>query len=79
VSPPALYGQRLTAGVDIRWLEPTDWRSGAAAKAGIKFGRYALEPQGITLLFEMYEGFAPFGQFFVEDFRYRGITLQFDF
>lgn len=79
VSAPALFGQRLTAGLDIKWLEPANWRSGAAARAGIKFGRYALEPRGLTLLYEMYEGFAPFGQFFVEDFAYRGVTLQFDF
>jgi hypothetical protein len=79
VSAPALFGQRLTAGLDVKWIEQADWRSGAAAKAGIKFGRYALERRGVTLFYEAYEGFAPFGQFFVEDFSYRGITLQFDF
>lgn len=79
VSPPALFGQRLTAGLDVKWLEQTGWSSGAAAKAGIKLGRYALERRGVTLYYEAYEGFAPFGQFFVEDFSYRGVTLQFDF
>jgi hypothetical protein len=79
VSAPALFGQRLTAGLDVKWLEAADWRSGVSVKAGVKFGRYALEPRGITLLVEAYEGFAPFGQFFVEDFRYYGATLQFDF
>jgi Protein of unknown function (DUF1207) len=79
VSAPALLGQRLTAGVDVKWLEPADWRSGVSAKAGIMIGRYALERRGVTLLVEAYEGFAPFGQFFVEDFSYRGVTLQFDF
>jgi hypothetical protein len=79
VSAPALFGQRLTAGLDVKWLEPADWRSGVSAKAGIKVGRHSLERRGVTLLVEAYEGFAPFGQFFVEDFSYRGATLQFDF
>jgi hypothetical protein len=78
VGPPALFGQRLTAGVDVKWLEPADWRSGVSAKAGIKVGRHTLEHRGLTLLLELYEGFAPFGQFFVEDLHYRGAALQFD-
>jgi hypothetical protein len=79
VSPPLLSGQRLTAGLDVKWLEPADWRSGVSAKAGIMLGPYSPERRGITLLVEAYEGLAPFGQFFVEDFRYRGVRLQFDF
>jgi hypothetical protein len=79
VSAPVLLGQRLTAGLDVKWLEPADGRSGVSAKAGIKLGGPAPERGGVTLLVEAYEGFAPFGQFFVEDIRYRGVTLQFDF
>jgi hypothetical protein len=79
VSAPVLLGARLTAGLDVKWLEAADWRSGVSAKAGFKVGRQTLERQGLTLLLEFYEGFAPFGQFFVEDIRYRGLTLQFDF
>jgi len=79
VSPPVLFGQRITAGLDVKWLEPADWRSGVSGKAGIKLGGPAPERGGVTLLLEAYEGFAPFGQFFVEDFKYHGVTLQFDF
>jgi len=64
---------------DVKWLEPADWRSGVSGKAGIKLGGPAPERGGVTLLLEAYEGFAPFGQFFVEDFKYHGVTLQFDF
>jgi hypothetical protein len=78
VSGPVLFGQRLTAGVDVKWLEPADWRSGVSAKAGVKFGRQTLERRGVSLLFAYYDGFAPFGQFFVEDLKYRGLNLQFD-
>jgi len=79
VSPPVLFGQRITAGLDVKWLEPADWRSGVSGKAGIKLGGPSPERGGVTLLLEAYEGFAPFGQFFVQDFTYRGVTLQFDF
>ena len=43
------------------------------------FGRQSLDHRGISLLLEAYDGFAPFGQFFVEDLRYRGVTLQLEF
>src|SRR5262245_24982542 len=79
VSAPVLFGARLTAGLDAKWLEAADWHSGVSAKAGFKVGRQTLERRGLTLLLEFYEGFAPFGQFFVEEIRYRGATLQFDF
>ena len=77
VSAPALFGQRLTAGVDVKWLEQARPHSGVSAKAGLKLGPASVE-RGITLVFELYDGFAPFGQFFLEDFRYRGARLQFD-
>jgi len=79
VSKPALFGQRLTAGVDVKWLGAADWDSGVSLKGGVKLGRHSLERRGVTLLLELYEGFAPFGQFFVEDISYRGVTIQFDF
>ena len=79
IGAPGSFGQRLTAGFDVKWLEPADWHSGVSAKAGMRLGRQSLERRGVTLLVEAYEGFAPFGQFFVEHFSYRGVTLQFDF
>ena len=79
VSRPALSGMRFVAGLDVKWIEQVDWHSGVSAKAGIKIGRHSLERRGLTLLLEAYDGFAPFGQFFVEEWRYRGVSLQFDF
>jgi hypothetical protein len=74
-----LFGQRLIAGVDLKWLEPARPHSALSAKAGVMIGRHSLERRGLTLLVEAYEGFAPFGQFFEQEFRYRGVSLQFDF
>jgi hypothetical protein len=74
-----LFGGRLTGGVDVKWLEQADWRSGVSAKIGLMVGRYSPDRRGLTLFLEAYDGYAPFGQFFVEDVRYSGVTLQFDF
>jgi hypothetical protein len=73
------FGQRLTGGIDVKWLEQTEWRSGTSAKLGLMLGRYSPDRRGFTLFLEAYEGFAPFGQFFVEDVKYYGAALQFDF
>ena len=74
-----LFGGRLTGGVDVKWLEQTDWRPGVSAKLGLMVGRYSPDRRGFTLFLETYDGFAPFGQFFMEDIKYYGATLQFDF
>jgi hypothetical protein len=74
-----IFGGRLTGGVDVKWLEQADWRSGVSAKLGLMVGRYSPDRRGFTIFLEAYDGFAPFGQFFVEDIKYYGATLQFDF
>jgi len=78
-SSSLIFGARLTGGVDVKWLEQADWRSGVSAKIGLMVGRYSPDRRGLTLFLEGYDGFAPFGQFFVEDVKYSGVTLQFDF
>jgi hypothetical protein len=78
-SSGVLFGQRLTGGIDVKWLEAADWRSGTSAKLGLMLGRYSPDRRGFTVFLEAYDGFAPFGQFFVEQVKYYGATLQFDF
>jgi hypothetical protein len=78
-SRSVLLGMRLTAGVDVKWLEATDWRSGTSVKVGTMVGRYSPDRRGLTFFLEYYDGPAPFGQFFVQDVKYYGGTLQFDF
>jgi hypothetical protein len=74
-----LLGMRLTGGVDVKWLEAADWRSGTSVKLGTMVGRYSPDRRGLTFFLEYYDGFAPFGQFFVQDVKYYGATVQFDF
>jgi hypothetical protein len=78
-SSSVLLGMRLTGGIDMKWLEAADWRSGTNAKVGLMMGRFSPDRRGFTLFFESYNGFAPFGQFFVEKVKYYGVTGQFDF
>ena len=74
-----LAGGRLVGGVDVKWFDETDWHSGVSAKIGLEFGRPAPERRGLTVLLEIYEGFAPFGQFARNLVNYYGAGLQFDF
>ena len=74
-----LLGMRLTGGVDVKWHEAVDWRAGVNVKIGAMVGRYSPDRRGLTFLLEAYDGFAPFGQFFVEDIKYYGVTAQLDF
>ena len=78
-APLLFFAGRPVAGLDVKWLEAVEWGSGVSAKAGVRFGGHGARQRALTLLLEAYEGFAPFGQFFVEDLRYYGATLQFEF
>jgi hypothetical protein len=79
VGSSSFLGMRPTGGIDVKWLEAADWRSGVNVKLGMMLGRFSPDRRGFTLFLEAYDGFAPFGQFFVEDVKYYGATLQFDF
>lgn len=76
---PLLAGGRLVGGLDLKWFEETDWRSGASLKLGLEFGPRRPERRGITVLFEYYDGFSPFGQFYRNDITAYGLAVQFDF
>src|SRR3954469_24184588 len=79
VGSTSFLGMRPTGGIDVKWLEAADWRSGVNVKLGMMIGRFSPDRRGFTFFLEAYDGFAPFGQFFVEDVKYYGATLQFDF
>lgn len=79
LGPPLLWTLRVAAGLDVKWLEAADWRSGTSVKLGLMLGRFSPDRRGFTILAEAYDGYAPFGQFFVEDIKYYGVSLQFDF
>jgi len=75
---PVFGGGRLVGGVDIRSFDELGWHPGVSAKLGLEFGRPRPERRGVTVLFEAYNGFSPFGQFYRDDISYYGVAVQFD-
>lgn len=66
---------QLLAGVDVKTTELHDWSPAVSGRVGLELGRPG--PDGhpgrlIMLLFEMYQGPSPYGQFFQDDISYVG-------
>ena len=71
---------QLLAGVDVKTTELHDWSPAVSGRFGIELGRPG--PEGhpgrlIMLLFEVYEGPSPYGQFFQDDISYIGAGIHF--
>ena len=70
---------QLLAGVDVKTTELHDWSPAISGRAGLELGRPG--PEGhpgrlIMLLFEMYQGPSPYGQFFQDDISYVGAGIH---
>jgi len=64
---------QLVAGVDVKTTELHDWAPAVSGRAGLELGRPGPEDHPgrlIMLLFEMYQGPSPYGQFFQDDISY---------
>jgi hypothetical protein len=70
---------QLLAGVDVKTTELHDWSPAISGRAGLELGRPG--PDGhpgrlIMLLFEIYQGPSPYGQFFQDDISYLGAGIH---
>ena len=70
---------QMVAGVDVKTTERHDWSPAVSGRVGLELGRPG--PEGhpgrlIMLLFEMYQGPSPYGQFFQDDISYLGAGVQ---
>jgi hypothetical protein len=70
---------QMLAGVDVKTTELHDWSLAVSGRVGLEFGRPG--PEGhpgrlIMLLFEMYQGPSPYGQFFQDDISYLGAGVH---
>jgi hypothetical protein len=70
---------QLLAGVDVKTTELHDWSPAVSGRVGMELGRPG--PEGhpgrlIMLLFEMYQGPSPYGQFFQDDISYLGAGIH---
>lgn len=70
---------QMLAGVDVKTTELHDWSPAVSGRVGLELGRPG--PEGhpgrlIMLLFEMYQGPSPYGQFFQDDISYLGAGIH---
>jgi len=70
---------QVLAGVDVKTTERHDWSPAVSGRVGLELGRPG--PEGhpgrlIMLLFEMYQGPSPYGQFFQDDISYLGAGVH---
>ncbi len=75
----ALGFVRWVGAVDLKSWQEDGWSPAWSIKTGLEFGpnQNAAKPgRHWSLLFEWYDGFAPYGQFFDEDVSYLGAGLQ---
>lgn len=76
---PLFAGARLVAGLDLKSWDQHDWEPSVAVVAGFEFESAALNGRRIRALFEAYDGFTPYGQFYEEEISYFGFGLTFAF
>ena len=74
-----LGAARWVAGLDVKHWQQNDWAIQLSAKAGLEFA--ALNNNNNSkrrwsVLMELYDGPSPYGQFFKDDLRYWGISIQ---
>jgi hypothetical protein len=70
---------QMLAGVDVKTTERHDWSPAVSGRVGFELGRPG--PEGhpgrlILLLFEIYQGPSPYGQFFQDDISYVGAGVH---
>jgi Protein of unknown function (DUF1207) len=71
---------QMLAGVDVKTTEFYDWAPAVSGRVGLELGRPGPENHPgrlIMLLFEIYQGPSPYGQFFQDDISYIGAGIHF--
>ena len=71
---------QVVAGVDIKTTTLHDWSPAISGRVGLEVARRGSGDHParlVTLMFEVYEGPSPYGQFFQDDISYVGVGLHF--
>ncbi len=76
---PVFAGAHLIGGVDVKAWEQHEWTTGTSLVFGFEFDSPAMNGHYVRLLFEGYDGFSPYGQFYNEEISYYGIGITFGF
>lgn len=79
-STEPLFGTvHLIGGLDLKSWQQHDWEVSVSATAGFEFDAPAANGRRVRLVFEAYDGFAPYGQFYDQKISYFGFGLAFAF
>ena len=77
---PVLFGDgRLLLAFDYKLVDDEPWSYAWDARAGIELARIPSPghpPRIISLVFDWYEGIAPYGQFYRDDIRFIGFGIN---
>lgn len=77
---PVVFGDgRVLAAFDYKLVDDGSWSYAWNARAGVELARMPSPghpPRIISLIFDYYEGIAPYGQFYREDIRYLGVGIH---
>lgn len=71
---------RLVGAVDLKTVAEQDGRTAVSARAGVEVGRPrdgGERARRWSLLFELYDGPSPYGQFYARDVRFTGLGFHF--
>lgn len=70
-----LLSGKLVGGIDLDAHENDDWSINAALKCGLEFGETGSGHRRLRVMFELYDGEVPFGQFYNVDIRSYGVSV----
>lgn len=77
---PVIFGDgRLLAAFDYKLVDDGTWDYSWNARAGVELARIPSEghpPRIISLVLDVYDGSAPYGQFYREDIKYVGFGIH---
>ena len=74
-----LGAARWVAGLDVKHWQQNDWAIQVSAKAGLEFAplnNINSSKRNWSVLMELYDGASPYGQFYQDDLRYWGVSIQ---
>ena len=74
---PLTPGER--GGLDLKAHEHNDWSPGLSIRLSMEFDKLFCGERHVRLMAVMYEGYAPFGQFYDQEVDYHGLQLGFGF
>ena len=70
---------QIVAALDMKTTELHDWSPALSGRAGVEFVRSGASGHParlVTLMFEIYDGPSPYGQFFQDDISYIGMGVH---